>query len=83
MTTEQIEKFIENKMPKGSVMTIHFKDRQTVSGLFIRMPDYGELKSKNLWRVVRTSSLDEWEKTRNPHLNRIFKGVTFSRISVD
>ncbi|MFN8290423.1 MAG: short-chain dehydrogenase [Chitinophagaceae bacterium] len=81
MTTEQIEKYVKKTTGVSPLISIHFKDRQTVTGVFIQMPDYTELKSKNLWRVVRLSHLDEWEKTRNPHLNRIFNGMSFTRLS--
>lgn len=81
MTTEQIEKYIEQTKNAGALLTIHFKDRQTVTGMFIKMPDYSELKSKNLWRVVRQANLAEWQQTKNPNLNRIFNGMSFTRLS--
>lgn len=81
MTTEQIEKYVETTKRSGSLLTIYFKDRQTVTGMFIKMPDYSELKSKNLWRVVRQAHLEEWEQTKNPNLNRIFNGMSFTRLS--
>lgn len=81
MTSEQIEKFIESSSHAGSVLNISFKDRQPVTGIFIQMHDYSELKSKNLWRVVRESHLEEWEQTHNPHLNRIFNGMSFTKLA--
>ncbi len=81
MTTEQIEKFIEQPKHAGNVITIHFKDRQTVSGVFVEDADYGELKSKNLWRIVREANIAEWKQSKNQHLNRIFNGSTFTRLS--
>lgn len=81
MTTDQIEKFIEPAKHKSPLLTIHFKERETVTGVFIKMPDYNELKSKNLWRVVRQSHLEEWEQTKNPNLNRIFNGMSFTKLS--
>jgi hypothetical protein len=83
MAPEQIEKYIEQRKNNGAMLTIHFKDRQTVTGMFVQMADYSELKSKNLWRVVRQSSLDEWKQTKNPNLNRIFNGMSFTRLSDD
>lgn len=52
MTSEQVEKFIENQKRKNEQVQIYFKDRQPVTGTFIAAADYTELKSKNLWRVV-------------------------------
>lgn len=81
MTSEQIEKFLEKANNDGVLLNIHFKDRGTITGLFIRMDDYRELKSKNLWRVVREANLGEWKQTKNPNLNRIFNGMSFTRLT--
>jgi uncharacterized membrane protein YheB (UPF0754 family) len=81
MTSEMIEKFIESKTRKGAAVNIHFKDRNTVTGLFIDSPDYQELKSKNFWRIVNDNVADEWKKTRDMNLARIYNGVSFTRLS--
>jgi hypothetical protein len=81
MTTEMIEKFIENKDRKESTINIHFKERSTVTGIFIRSADYGELKLKNLWRVVSNGKIDEWKKTKNVDLAKIFNGLSFTRLT--
>lgn len=81
MTSEMIEKFIENKNRKDSGVNIHFKQRSTVKGLFIRTNDYTELKSKNFWRIVSDSKIEAWEKTKDINLARIFNGTEFTRLS--
>ena len=81
MTTEMIEKFIENKDRKDTVVNIHFKERSTVTGVFIRTADYGELKMKNLWRIVSNAKIEEWNKTKNMDLARIFNGLSFTRLT--
>ncbi len=81
MTSEQIEKIISNAGNANEPLTIHFRDRQSVTGIFIQLQDYGELKSKNLWRVVREANMAEWQQTHNPNLNRIFNGLSFTRLS--
>jgi hypothetical protein len=81
MTTEMIEKFIENKDRKESTINIHFKERSTVTGIFIRSADYGELKLKNLWRVVSNGKIEEWKKTKNVDLAKIFNGLSFTRLT--
>ena len=81
MTTEMIEKFIENKSRKNSVVNIHFKERSAITGIFIRTADYQELKAKNFWRVVSNASIEEWKKTNDMRLARIFNGVSFTRLS--
>ena len=43
MTSEMIEKFVEGKGRKDAAVNIHFKERSTITGLFIRTADYGEL----------------------------------------
>ena len=58
MTTEMIEKFVESKNRKDTVVNIHFKERSTVTGIFIQTADYNELKSKNFWRIVNHVHID-------------------------
>lgn len=81
MTNDKIEKFIECKPKKNVKVNIHFKQRATVKGLFIRTDDYEELKSKNFWRIVSDSKVEEWEKTKDSNLARIYNGAEFTRLS--
>ena len=81
MTTEMIEKFIDIKSRKHTVVNIHFKERSMVKGLFIRSADYDELKYKNLWRIVHFEKIEEWNKTKNMDLSRIFNGLSFTRLT--
>jgi hypothetical protein len=81
MTNEMIEKFIGQRKIKGGQVNIHFKQRGTVTGLFIQTEDYSELKAKNFWRIVSTSKVEEWKKTKNINLARIFNGAEFTRLS--
>lgn len=81
MTAEMIEKFVETKSRKNTAVNIHFKERSTVKGVFIRTADYEELKDKNFWRIVSHGKIEEWNKTRNMDLSRIFNGLSFTRLS--
>ena len=76
-----IEKFVENKSRKSVAVNIHFKERSSVKGMFIRSVDYDELKRKNLWRVVSDAKIEEWNRTRNMDLPRIFNGLSFTRLT--
>jgi hypothetical protein len=81
MTNDMIEKFIETKVKKFAKVNIHFKQRDTLKGVFIHSNDYDELKSKNFWRIVADSKIAEWEKTKDVNLARIFNGAEFTRLS--
>ena len=81
MTNEAIIKQIDGKDLADKMMNIHFKQRNTVTGLFIRASDFDELKSKNLWRIVTKLHVDEWRKTKDINLCRIFNGTEFTRLS--
>jgi hypothetical protein len=81
MTSEMIEKFVTNKMRKGEAVNIHFKDRHTVTGLFIHTGDYDELRSKNFWRIVSNQHATKWEETKDINLTRLFNGASFTRLS--
>ena len=81
MTNDLITKFIENKSRNNIQVNIHFKQRSTITGLFIRTNDYLELKSKNFWRVISNTKIEEWEKTKDMNLSRIFNGAEFTRLT--
>ena len=81
MTSEQIEKYVESAKRKESAVSIHFKDRQAVTGVFIEGNDYSELKSKNLWRIVIETKYSQWKQNKDINLSRIFNGISFTRLS--
>lgn len=81
MTTEMIGKFIENKNRKNNAVKIYFKERSTIKGIFIHSADYDELKSKNLWRIVSDAKIEEWNRTKNMDLPKIFNGLSFTRLT--
>ena len=81
MTSEQIEKYVEASKRKHSTVSIHFKDRQAVTGVFIEGNDYFELKSKNLWRIVIETKYSQWKQNKDINLSRIFNGISFTRLS--
>jgi hypothetical protein len=81
MTNDMIEKFIETKVQNNAKVNIHFKQRDTVKGVFIRTNDYEELKIKNFWRIVSITKLEEWQRTKDNSLARIFNGAEFTRLS--
>jgi len=81
MTTEMIGKFVENKSRKNMAVNIHFKERSSIKGIFIHSADYDELKDKNLWRVVSDAKIEEWNRTRNMDIPKIFNGLSFTRLT--
>ena len=81
MTPDMIENFVEKPHRNNVAVNIHFKDRNTVSGIFIKGSDYDELKSKNFWRILSSTQLEAWEKTRNMSLPRIVNGASFTRLT--
>jgi len=77
MTSELIEKFINKSENKP--VRIHFKERASVEGIFVKGQDYKELKSKNFWRVIKTDFASEWVETKNMNLTRLYSGLSFTR----
>ena len=82
MTNEQIEKFVLQNHIDKSTLQISFKTRQSITGLFIKTADYTELKSKNLWRIVNGSSIEEYKKSKDLNLCRIFNGVEITKLGL-
>lgn len=81
MTMDMIEKFVEAEDRKGHLINIHFKQRNTVTGLFIDTNDYKDLKLKNFWRIVPKTNVEQWRKTRNLNLAKIFNGTEFTKLA--
>jgi hypothetical protein len=81
MTNEGIEKFVEKAENRHKPVTIYFKTRNTITGLFVEGNDYEELKSKNFWRIVTSTNLEQWKATKNMGLARIFNGMEFTRLA--
>lgn len=81
MDTSSIEKFLDINSAKPKVVNVHFKDRSTVTGIFVALRDFDELKAKNFWRVVNVKNLEQWEKKKDVELSRLFNGSSFTRLS--
>ncbi|HUB59777.1 MAG TPA: hypothetical protein VL978_03685 [Puia sp.] len=78
MTIEQIERFIGTEPHCFS--RIFLKSR-TVEGIFIRTADFVELKKKNFWRIVTVNKMEEYGKSKDINLSRIFNGQEFVKLS--
>ncbi len=83
MTYEQIDDIVKKKPASELVFEIRFRGRDPIKGLFIITSDYRELSRKNLWRIVSESYIDEYKKTRDESLSRIFNGVEFTRLAAN
>ncbi|MCD2424071.1 short-chain dehydrogenase [Niabella pedocola] len=81
MDVNAIEKFLTSATKNTGAVNIHFKDRSTVTGIFINSRDYDELKAKNFWRVVSSKNVQLWERTGDVNLSRLFSGSGFTRLS--
>jgi len=80
MTYEQIEEALQRKNLSNQIFEIRFKLRSPIKGVFIKTADYQELSRKNLWRIVSEIYIDEYKKTRNENLARIFNGTDFTKL---
>jgi len=81
MTNEAISKHVDTKNHSEKTLNIHVKQRNTIAGLFIRGNDYEDLRSKNFWRIVTNANIEQWKKTKDMNLARIFNGTEFTRLS--
>lgn len=82
MTSEQIEKFFSSDVKLNSLIRISFKTRNSIQGIFIQTPDFDELKSKNFWRIVSEANFEQWKKSKDYNLCRMFNGAEFTKLSV-
>ena len=49
---------------------------------FVKDRDYNDLKSKNFWRIVTFTHFEEYNKSNNINLAKIFSGSEFAKLSV-
>lgn len=83
MNSEEIEKFLSSKTKStNDPVKIDFKKRDSIYGLFVRDNDYKDLSSKNFWRIVTRTHFDEYSKSKNVNLAKIFNGQEFSRLTL-
>jgi len=81
MNIDQIVRFL-SIIPAYEIqyVKISFRKRDDMYGLFIRDKDYEDLRSKNFWRIVPRFNFDEFSRTGDLSLARIFNGWEFSRL---
>ena len=84
MNSEQIQAFLsKNVSSKDQYVKISFQKRETVNGLFLTgEKDYKELSSKNFWRIVTQKNFEQYNKSKDVNLSRIFNGSEISRLSL-
>jgi len=84
MNSEQIENFLSKKISaKNQYVKISFQKRDPIYGLFITdQTDYKDLKAKNFWRIVTQRNFDQFNKSRDINLSRLFNGSEFTRLSL-
>lgn len=82
MKYEEIEKVLLKQDNANPVVQIRFKTRNPIKGIFLKTSDYKELSRKNLWRIVSETHIDEFRKTGNDGLGKIFNGTEFTRLEV-
>jgi len=83
MQIEEIEKFLDTKSTtENKYIKIDFKKRDSIYGMFVKDRDYNDLKSKNFWRIVTRTHFDEYKKSKNTNLAKIFSGSDFSKLTI-
>lgn len=83
MNSEEIKKFIENKVSGGDkYVKIEFGKRDPIYGIFISGEDYKELSSKNFWRIVTSKNFDAYNKSKDANLAKLFNGSEFLKLSL-
>ncbi len=80
MTNDLIEKYVAPRQAGEKEIKIFFKQRSTLTGIFIKGSDYEELRSKNFWRIVTNANIGTWKQTKDANLAKIFNGMEFTRL---
>ena len=78
MTIEQIERFMVTGPHTFSRIVLKAR---TVEGIFIKGPDFLELKKKNFWRIVTVNRMEEYGQSKDLNLSRIYNGQEFVKMA--
>ena len=82
MNNDLIIKFLEPAHLAKNAVKIEFKKRNTIVGVFVKTPDYEDLKAKKTFGgLLPKPSIPEWKKTNNNQLSKIFSGSEFTRLT--
>lgn len=84
MNAEQIQNFLSKKVSdQNQYVKIQFQKRDALYGLFLTgEKDYKDLSAKNFWRIVTQRNFDEYNKSKDINLSRIFNGSEITRLSL-
>ena len=83
MTIELITKFLESEsIPANKTMKIDFKKRNSIEGQIINDKDFSDLSSMNFWRIVPEASFEQWKKSKDINLAKIYSGTEFTKLSL-
>lgn len=81
MTNVQIEKFLQQNYIDKKPVKVSFKGRKPVVGIFIATADFDELKAKNFWRIVGEVNIENYRKSKDMNLARMYSGTEFTKLS--
>jgi hypothetical protein len=83
MSPEQIKNFLEKKITvDNKYVKIEFGKREPIYGIFIKGADYQDLSTKNFWRIVTSKYFDNYNKSKDVNLAKLFNGSEFSKLSL-
>jgi hypothetical protein len=82
MNMESIEKFLSGTSDQEfNYVKISFKKREAIYGMFVKDKDYTHLRAKNFWRIVTRLHFDEFRRSGDLSLARIFNGAEFTKLT--
>lgn len=83
MNNDMIAKFCETqKIQAGNCVRIDFKKRNPMFGFIVQTSDFEDLKSKNFWRIVIHGNMQNWQKSADMDMAKIYNGSEFTKLSV-
>ena len=84
MNSEQIQSFLnKTTADKTPYVKINFQKREPIYGLFLtKEKDYHDLSTKNFWRIVSRKNFDQYKKSGDVNLSRIYNGSEMTRLSL-
>ena len=83
MSPEQIKEFLEAKVTTDDkYVKIEFTKREPIYGIFLKGADYKDLSGKNFWRIVTSKYFDNYNKSKDANLAKLFNGSEFSKLSL-
>lgn len=82
MEALEITKIVESNDNSGRRFYVYLEQSVLRVGIFVKGPDYEQLKQSNVWRFVQFNQIEEWNNTTALSCTDLILGKDIFRIAL-